>query len=480
MNAQTRFSPHTVTLILAVLLSLSTPLATGAVLSVTNYGTDSSVCGSSAQPCRSINQAIENASAGDSIWVGAGHYGNIHGDPGYAAPGDEHPQQLQTIFDRFPNCMVCITKPVHIYSYNGAAVTVIDSGPAPTFAATVAIVADGAVFGGADHGFTITGGNGIGVLVDLESWGASVTGVTVAGNVDVGDKTGFMVFGPIFNPNFSCPPGPICMPYRGKILLSGNQAIGNGNWGFFVEPITAAVQLINPAMGQPLQFLIQNNVTVGAGTGFRVEPGVGGFCDDCDFNHGAGDVSIVRNVAADGNVGFSLVRSGSVSQNIATHNSQYGFLMLEGGPFSWNSAIGNSGPGVIAAVEAPYRPGEQPPALFTSFAHNNFFGNDRNRPQLTLGGYETVSDYNLGPSAQCGLLNAGAILQTLGAIGLHLPPPPPVPAVQLQATQSYWGSANGPATSGSGDAVGGACDQNNAVTLSKPFATAVLSITLPP
>jgi hypothetical protein len=460
-----------VTVILTVLLSLVAPVVSGATLSVTNFGTDSNSCGSSANSCRSITRAIENASPGDTIWVGAGHYGNIHGDPAFTAPGDEQPQTFPALLN-FSSCMICITKPVHLYSYEGAAVTVIDSGHSPTFTATVMILADGAVFGSAGHGFTVTGGNAIGVLVDLENWETSVTGVTVSGNVDVRDRTGFSVFGPFYDPFRNCPGPQFCPPFRGQILLLGNQSIDNETSGFGVQPNTA------DALGQPLRFVIQNNVAVGAATGFTVFPGFG-ECDDCADQDHADDVATLHNIAADGGVGFSLFRSGLVKENIAIHNSQYGFLMVEGGPFSWNSAIGNSGPGVIAAVEAPYAPKLPPPVSFTAFTNNNFFGNDRNRPTLSLGGYGPPwSDYRLGSSAQCGVLNIGAIWQNFSPVTPHPPPAPPVPAVMLQATQSYWGSASGPAAngSGSGDA---ACDQNDAITNSKPFVTAPVAITPP-
>ena len=474
MNARTPPCSTGATLTLMALLTLTSSLAVGATLSVTNYGTDNSSCGSTASPCRSISQAIDNASAGDVIWVGAGHYGNIHGDPGFSASGDERPQTLPG-YELVRSCMICVTKPVHIYSYNGAAVTTIDGGSSPMFAAAVMIVADGAIFGSAGHGFTITGGNGIGLVVDLENWSTSVTGVTVSGNVDLRDATGFMVDGPLYNPFRDCPGPQYCPPFRGQILLLGNQAIGSGT-GFFVQPITAS------ALGQPLRFYLQDNHALGTGTGFVVYPGLSGQCDECERDNTATDVSTLRNVATGGGVGFALTRAGLVSQNVASYNSQYGFLTVNGGQFTKNSALGNGGPGVIAALEAVTQPGHVP--SFGSFAQNNFWGNDRNRPQLSLGGYEDFGaqyNYNPGPSARCGIVDMGAIWQAFNPYGgQHPPPAPPVPAVMLQAPQSYWGSVNGPAPNGAGDAAGGACDQNNASTTSKPFATAALAISLPP
>jgi hypothetical protein len=49
--------------------------------------------------------------------------------------------------------------------------------------------------------------------------------------------------------------------------------------------------------------------------------------------------------------------------------------------------------------------------------------------------------------------------------------------MNLPAAGNFWGSATGPASTGAGDAVGGACDQNAGTTVGKPFATAAFAIT---
>src|ERR1700761_5017536 len=106
--------------VLTALLALAGPVrAGGATWRVTNDGTDSASCGNAASPCRSISQAIENASAGDTISVGAGMYGNISGDGSYTHSGDEHPQ----VIGRADGCIICITKPLKILSLHGAAAT---------------------------------------------------------------------------------------------------------------------------------------------------------------------------------------------------------------------------------------------------------------------------------------------------------------------------------------------------------------------
>jgi hypothetical protein len=65
-------------------------------------GVDSAACGSPKSPCRSISQAIENASDGDTIEVGAGRYGSISGSADFTGPGDEHPQQLGALETLIP------------------------------------------------------------------------------------------------------------------------------------------------------------------------------------------------------------------------------------------------------------------------------------------------------------------------------------------------------------------------------------------
>jgi hypothetical protein len=65
--------------------------AAAATLWTSNVGSDSGSCGASASPCRSISQAIANASDGDTIWVGPGHYGDVNGDGTFTGPGDEQP-----------------------------------------------------------------------------------------------------------------------------------------------------------------------------------------------------------------------------------------------------------------------------------------------------------------------------------------------------------------------------------------------------
>jgi hypothetical protein len=438
-----------------------------ASLTVSNYGTDSSSCGSTTSPCRSISQAIENAASGDTIWVGAGHYGDLNGDGNFDAPGSEH-ATVFTSYSSYQACVICITKAVKIFSYNGAAVTTIQVGPNAISPTTVYIAANKVVFGAAGHGFTITGGNVNGLVVDSLKAG----GATVSGNIDLKDGTGFTAVGsyPIgLDPGCPVlPPGypPACPPIFGIVLLSANQAIGNGT-GFAVQSLGS-----NQMAGDTLQFVLQDNLALGAGAGFSVSPGFYAECDDCDdANTNAGNVTTLHNVAANSGVGFVLLGAGKVTDNVATNNSAAGFVITNVVTFARNSAIGNAGPGVIVQflIPSPFS-GDKTPGPVDMF-QNSFFGNDRNRPPLSLGEFSPggFSPYDPGPSAHCGVLNVGEVVEANHVFFAAPPSPPPI--TNIQAADNFWGSAQGPQPNGPGDAAGGACDQNGGVTAVKPFAT---------
>lgn len=208
------------------------------------------------------------------------------------------------------------------------------------------------------------------------------------------------------------------------------------------------------------QIIVKDNTALGAGVGFSLTPGEGG---ESKITYFAGNVQAINNVATNGGAGFVAIFSGEFKYNSALNNSGAGFELTPGGAaFYDNSAIGNGGPGVIIHYEVrepAYGLGVTLSTL-TPFASNNFIGNDRNRPAYSFG----PSGINPGPSAHCGVLS-----------GIFLPPgfplyPPPPPVIQLAAAGNYWGSANGPSSTGPGDAVGGACAQLGTSTLATPFA----------
>ena len=454
MKHALKLSAISIAALSGAIMIFSVAPSAAANLEVTNDGADSATCGPQTNPCRSISQAIENASDGDAIEVGAGHYGNVSGDPNFAGPGDEHPSMTGETH----GCIICVTKAVHIFSIHGAAVTIIQGSATTPFRSNVMILHDGVIFGRAGGGFTITGGNDTGLAINVPPTDGPflsvVRNITVADNVDVNDGTGFYFIGITRQQIIGCPPAE-CPQTTAQILFSDNEAIGN-QVGFNLT--------VNVDLG-PGQLIVRNNMTVGAGTGFAAIPGGCGVCDT--INAPASIVQFVDNVAANGGVGFSANLSGLIEGNTASGNSLAGFIVTPGYTqiFQSNSAIGNGGPGVI--VNFSPDPFTLQVTAFASFSNNNFYGNDRNRPVFSLFGFD-----HPGPGANCGVFNAGALAaQTPG--GVVSPPP----VIKLQAGNNFWGSASGPQSNGPGDAVGGVCDQNGGVTLARPYATIPFGIT---
>src|SRR5882757_5064745 len=232
--------------------------AAGTTWRVANDGTDSGTCGNANSPCRSISQAIENASAGDVISVGAGTYGNISGDGSFTHAGDQHPQ----LVSRFQaggseGCIVCITKPLKVLSLHGASVTIIAGVSSSTYPATVQITSPGVPFGNVGQGFTVTGGNAIGVYVDEDAVNAVFRkNISIGGNVDIGDGTGFAFNGL----EFSDRPCPSCAAMA-TVSFSHNQSTGNGTAFSVVDNVFAG------------RVTFTDNVANGGGTGFLVASG---------------------------------------------------------------------------------------------------------------------------------------------------------------------------------------------------------------
>jgi hypothetical protein len=432
--------------------------ATSATLNVTNDGADSAACGASTKPCRTISQAIENAADGDSIEVGAGTYGNLSGDPNFAGPGDEHAQMS---INGSSGCIICVNKGVHIYSLHGAAVTIIQAIPSTPFSSTVLIQTDGVIFGHVGGGFTVTGGNVNGVNLDLNARNTAVglkRNITVAGNVDVGDGNGFAFSGLPFADG-RCP-DPLCIS-TATVTFAQNESINNG----------AAFNVTVNTYAPPI--ILQSNLAQGSGTGFLVATGAQ---DEADSNLSAGNVSVLGNVAVHNGFGFDLTLVGRTEKNTAAGNSQAGFRTVPFGTFRGNSTLGNAGPGIVMNYGANFNAsffGLAPLSNnYSPFSQNNFYGNDRNRPSLVIS-VGPIPGPNTGPSADCGVLNLGDVpAAELAGVGQGSLDPQ-----TLQAGGNFWGSTQGPARTGVGDAAGGVCDQNGAVTIAKPFATTPFAIT---
>lgn len=433
--------------------------AAAAALWTSNVGSDSANCGASASPCRSISQAIVNAAEGDTIWVGPGHYGDVNGDGTFTGPGDEQPNPNAGLELIAQGCIVCITKPLHIYSTNGAALTVIEGNGSSTGShSTVMILHDGVDFGAEDHGFTITGGNTHGVTI-VPAFTPSVSqDMTIKGNTDIGDGDGFYVFGSTYSASEyrGC---PYCQ-FNARILVASNRAISNPTAGFNVAP--------NTWHGSG-QIVVRDNEALGAGIGFSVPA-----YQYPEHTFPATSVQLVNNIAAHGGTGFYADLPGLISYNTALDNSQSGFTVTPGGaPFKFNAAIANGGPGVL--VQTSPDAFTITPHTFSIFSGNDFFGNDRKRPTLFFGFGLYLNGFDPGPSAHCGVLNVGPLAALHGPAQVS-----PVPATQQQAVGNYWGSSKGPSGSHPGDNAGGVCDQNNSTTIVKPFSPTIWGSTVTP
>src|SRR5262249_20754746 len=124
-------------------------------------------------------------------------------------------------------------------------------------------------FGAPGAGFTVTGGNTYGVRIDQAAisnadFHPPGVSISVAGNADVGDGTGFSFVGVPFQDNFCHAPVGACLP--APVSFADNEATSNGV-GFAVD-INSQIRIGGGAV------VLQSNVARGAGTGFTVHPGV--------------------------------------------------------------------------------------------------------------------------------------------------------------------------------------------------------------
>jgi len=438
--------------------------AAGRNIYVTNDGTDSAGCGAQANACRSISQGLENAVDGDTILVGAGRYGNISGSASYSGAGDEHPQTFtRSSFDDVTGCIICIQKAVSIYSLHGPSVTVIEGAPLTSQEATVFINHEGVNFGAAGRGFTLTGGSGYGVVFDQDDANGFLgihlkSNVSIAGNIDLGDATGFAYIGRRYWDSV-CPVDD-CIP-TAVLTIAQNESIDNP---------TAAFDLTSNDLVLSVNVLAQNNYARGAGIGFNVPGGSQTMTGEAVSSQ---NIFMTGNVAEHNKLGFFALAPGKMLNNTAANNSQAGFWMVAGGAFQGNTAVGNAGPGAIIQFFLDLFNPDGPASVgFTSFKQNNFYGNDRNRPPLTISSAQHSDvPVNVGPSAHCGVLNAGQRTQ----YAIDLPNPPVVSP--LNANGNFWGAIHGPAPTGASDAVGGACDKNGGKTTATSYASAGFAIT---
>jgi hypothetical protein len=165
---------HLRLMLLTAALAAAAP-AGAKTLYVANDGLDGPGCGTRSAPCRSIMAGIAAASAGDTVSVGPGRYGDLDRDGLLGEPGEE----------AGADGVVDVTKAVRVLSASGASATTIDG--IDEIAVSIS-GATGVVFGARNKGFTVrtTGLHGIQV-----AGGAS--GTTVAGNVVLRALTGIHV-----------------------------------------------------------------------------------------------------------------------------------------------------------------------------------------------------------------------------------------------------------------------------------------------
>jgi hypothetical protein len=183
---------------------------------VATNGADSGSCGSVPAPCLTINQAIANASPGDTVEVGPGRYGGLAaGCPGFGG-----------------NCVVWLDKAVTLVSRDGASSTIIDATGANT---GIYLDTSGAVLGSKSKGFTVEGG-AVGIFVDSTASGVSVTGNTVLDTSQTGIDfagAGTVSF------NRAIRSGGSGFVYVGSGSAKGNLAAGNAVSGFFLGGTSA-------------------------------------------------------------------------------------------------------------------------------------------------------------------------------------------------------------------------------------------------
>jgi hypothetical protein len=169
------------TLVMASAAAAQDGSGTPRIWLVANNGVDGPSCGVFGSPCRSISQAISIASAGDSIIVGPGRYGDLDQNGVLGGLGEETGGCIG---------MICVDKAVRLVSREGAERTVIDATGLASPTNAVAILADDVIFGRSHRGFTVRGAVNIGVLVESAR-------VWIIDNIAIGNRAiGFGLLGP--------------------------------------------------------------------------------------------------------------------------------------------------------------------------------------------------------------------------------------------------------------------------------------------
>lgn len=305
--------------LIAVVLVLvgAVPAAAGKLQVATN-GIDDATCGGTAQPCRSISQAIANALPGDTIEVGPGRYGDADGDGDFDDPGDEAAE-----IDTGCDCLILVPagKRLTIVSRAGAGATLIDATLPVDAIDAIVIDAPGTVFGRPRRGFTLTGAGGDGL-------DTSAANVAVGGNVAIAnDVNGFRIQGD-----------------GSQVVV--NRALHNGAHGFNLDGASGGVTVGNAAFGNGANgfhdvesALIKGNLSVAnGGAGFERN-------GSCGVQRG--------NVAlGNGGPGFQVASRDLFTGNLAQANGRGVEVAGEDALLTKNAVIGNRGIGVFVRAGA--------------------------------------------------------------------------------------------------------------------------------
>jgi hypothetical protein len=300
--------------------AIATTPATGNTLYVANNGIDSPTCGALASPCRSISQGIFNATAGDTLLVKPGRYGDLNFDGVLASPGEESGQAT-------PGSLggIRVSKSLTILSTAGADATVIDVNGGSS--AAVELAASDVRFGEKNAGFTLLGGQNYGLYAD-QSPNAVIAG-NLARNANF---AGFLLF-----PN-------------GTLEARNNTATGSTSTGFLV------------ISGAGSTAVVANNFAFGNQTGIATG--------------GEGSIRVTSNEVSGNETGMAINYSPTrVAQNQIVQN-RFGIMINgfsnNGGPqfpvVTRNNIIGNRQLGIYVL------PG--PPGNDLKIRENNMFGHD--------------------------------------------------------------------------------------------------------
>lgn len=272
--------------IVVLALAVASPAVGGPRWFVAANGTDSAMCGSKKEPCRTITVAMANASDGDTVEVGPGRYGDLNANGVLGEAEEEAPVGC--------GCAILLTKSLLLQSRGGAAVTVIEAGGA---AFGVQMDSTDGVLGRPGRGFTIRGAGTTGV---------EVRGTTneVAGNLVIENVSSGITVSSV------------------DTVLVGNTAVGNSVAGIFIQSGFNSILIGNRSYGSQTGFLVLDG-------GSHLWGNVASGNSDNGF-HLSGSGHYFEKNAANGNGGVGLF-----VQNAASAESIVG-----------NSFVGNGGAGL--------------------------------------------------------------------------------------------------------------------------------------